>query len=104
MHDVLSELSALRYTVDGLREWRAEVRVQFDAFSARCDELAEQIERVLKSDEIAEAIAAKVSERRADSLTSDSLDLSRWQVRLAAAGVALALAASIASPFLAKLA
>lgn len=63
MHQVGNDLVGLRYHVDSLRKWRDETaRQQFDALGRRCDELAKQIDQVLKSDEIAQAVADKVNQ------------------------------------------
>jgi hypothetical protein len=68
-HDVLSAITGLRFQVEDLREWRAETRTQLGVLSRRCDELAEQIDRVLKADEIADAVANRMAQQNTLRLT-----------------------------------
>lgn len=70
MHEVLDAQAALRFQVEDLREWRASARKDFERFGERCDDLADQINRVLKSDEIAEAVANKMSQQNTLRLTT----------------------------------
>lgn len=62
MHGVLNEISAFRYQLQALHDADKETR-------SRLDEIEGQVRDLLKSDEIADAVAAKVNATNTLKLT-----------------------------------
>jgi hypothetical protein len=89
-HDLELRGRKNEWRLDALDEWRREI---VDPTLARHDgKLAE----IVKADEIAEAVAAKLNEGQAKRMTEGVFKLDRWQTRIAGGGLALALAVSVA--------
>lgn len=85
MHNVESKLSGLEWFINDYKEFRRETRHQLSEHERQLDEL-------VKSDEIAEAVAEKMKE-------NGTVRLTKAQTWIAA----LAMLAAFASPFLAIL-
>lgn len=59
---MLNDIAGLRFQVEDLREWRAELRTQLESLIERYDELAAQIGDVVKADEIADEVTKRMKE------------------------------------------
>lgn len=92
LHTLEGKVVALDLLVADLREWRAQIRVQVEQNSKRIDGL-------VKADEIADAVAAKLREERIDGVTFGNLNMARWQTWAAAVGVLLLVAAPYITRF-----
>ena len=62
VHKLSNDVLGLRYEIDALREWRVEVRLQLE-------QVEYELEGMLKADEVAEAVAEKMSEQHTFHLT-----------------------------------
>lgn len=87
LHNVESKLVGVEFLLADLREWRAQARVQ--------------LEDLVKAEDIAEAVARKLGEKRDDELTVGTMQLQHWQVVALKWGIPTAILSAIATPIVA---